>query len=300
MQSKITVSVCIPAYNEGKNIRNILRGLMHQRLQRVDITRIIVVCSGCTDDTIPIVERYKKKDSRIDLIVQPERNGKASAINAFLETANEEVVVIESADTVPFTDCIEKLCAPFIDNAELGMTGGAPIPINDPNTFLGYIIHSWWWFHRNIPRFGEIIAFRNMLPNISETTAVDEAYIQAILVKKGYSVVHIDTARVHNKGPEHIYDLIRQRRRIFNGHSRLYQEQNVKIDHMTKSSMYLLVFKYKIHSLKELVWLICGILIEIWSRMLGAYDSVFRKVNPYVWDTAKSTKNLRLEEDQLV
>ena len=22
--------------------------------------------------------------------------------------------------------------------------------------FLGFIIHTWWWFHRNIPRFGEI------------------------------------------------------------------------------------------------------------------------------------------------
>jgi len=26
------------------------------------------------------------------------------------------------------------------------MTGGAPIPVNDPHTFLGFIVHTWWWF----------------------------------------------------------------------------------------------------------------------------------------------------------
>ena len=60
-------------------------------------------------------------------------------------------------------DTIEKLCEPFLRDEKIGLTGGAPIPVNDPNTFLGYIIHAWWWFHRNIPRFGEIIAYRNIL-----------------------------------------------------------------------------------------------------------------------------------------
>lgn len=291
----LNVSICIPAYNEEKNISRVLRGLVDQNTQNINIARIVVVCSGCTDKTAHIVKKFANKHAHISLIEESSRNGKAAAINTFLKTATEPVIVIQSADTVPYPDCIEKLCTPFMKNRKIGMTGGAPIPVNDPNTFLGYIIHSWWWFHRNIPRFGEIIAYRNVLPEISATTAVDEAYIQAKLVKMGYDVVHIDEARVSNKGPATVSDLIKQRRRIFNGHSRLLAEEQVKIDHMTKSSLKLLLFEYKIKNLKELFWFSSGIMIEVYARLLGAYDSKIKNKNPFVWDTATTTKNLAIE-----
>ncbi len=165
--------------------------------------------------------------------------------------------------------------------------------MNDRNTFLGYIIHSWWWFHRNIPRFGEIIAYRNVLDTISETTAVDEAYIQAKIVQMNLKAVHVDTAVVHNKGAENITDLIKQRRRVFNGHSRLHQEENIKIGNMTKSSLRLLLFKYKINNLKELCWLFGGIGVETLARILGFYDMRVTKRNPFIWDTAHSTKHVK-------
>jgi biofilm PGA synthesis N-glycosyltransferase PgaC len=296
MKNLLPVSICIPAYNEEKNIERILHALLSQKTKRVEIKKIVVICSGCTDNTAVIAEGFQKNHPQVVVLCEAERNGKASAINTFLQIADEPVVVIESADTIPYEDCIEKLCAPFINNKKLGMTGGAPIPVNDPNTFLGYIIHSWWWFHRNIPRFGEIIAYRNVLPRISSKTAVDEAFIQAKLVKMGYDIVHVDEAKVSNKGPETVRDLIKQRRRIFNGHTRLWEQQQVKIDNMTRSSLKILLFEYKINSLKELVWFTGGIMIEIYARMLGKYDSKVKKINPFVWDTATTTKNLAVSE----
>lgn len=297
MKNTLPVSICIPAYNEDKNIHGLLVGLAKQITDEVTINKIVVVCSGCTDDTEKIARIFAESDPRVVVITEEKRNGKASAINTFLATVEDPVVVIQSADTVPYEDCIEKLCAPFITNPNLGMTGGAPIPMNDPKTFLGFIIHAWWWFHRNIPRFGEIIAFRSVINNISATTAVDEAYIQAQMIKKGMDVVHIDEARVHNKGPETVKDLIKQRRRIFNGHARLHKDQHIKINNMTKSSAHLLLFKFRLNSLKEAVWLVGGILIEIWARILGAWDSNVRNINPFIWDTANTTKNLDFNED---
>ncbi|MGI8419921.1 MAG: glycosyltransferase [Candidatus Levyibacteriota bacterium] len=291
-QKRLSVSICIPAYNEGKNIKKLLHALSMQVTKYVEIKKIIVVCSGCTDKTENCVKAFAKANKKIILITEKQRNGKASAINRFLKIAHEEIVVIESADTIPEKDTIEKLCIPFLKDKSIGMTGGAPIPVNDPNTFLGYIIHSWWWFHRNIPRFGEIIAYRNILPQISMKTAVDEAYIQAKLVKKGYKPVHIDEARVKNKGPETVADLIKQRRRIYNGHARLHAQEHVKIDNMTKSSVYLILYKYKIHNIKQLFWLIGGIGLELYARFLGFYDTVIKHKNPYIWDTAKTTKRL--------
>jgi hypothetical protein len=62
---------------------------------------------------------------------------------------------------------------------------------------------------------------------------------------------------------------------------------------MTKSSLKLLLFKYKIKNFKELTWLFGGILIEIYAQVLGWYDMKVSKKNPFIWDTAKSTKNLK-------
>jgi len=290
--SQVSVSICIPAYNEEKNIRKILSGLIHQKTDQVLINKIIVISSASTDNTDLIVSEYAKKDNRIILHRQKNREGKAAAINIFLKMVDDPIVVIESADTIPNEDTIENLCRPMIENPEIGMTGGAPIPVNDRNTFLGYVIHTWWWFHRNIPRFGEIIAYRNILDNISHTTAVDEAYIQAKIIQLNLKVVHIEKAIVYNKGAETVKDLIKQRRRVFNGHARLHKEENIKINNMTKSSLKLLLFKYQIHSLKELIWLFGGILVEMFAQCLGYYDMKISKRNPFIWDTAVSTKTL--------
>ncbi len=291
---KLSVSICIPAYNESKNIRNILNALQKQITQNIVINKIVVVSSGSTDNTDKIVTDYALKNPKISLIRQNDRKGKASAINAFLKTVDDEVVVIESADTIPVHNTIQKLCEPFLKNEKIGMTGGAPVPVNDPDTFLGYIIHAWWWFHRNIPRFGEIIAFRNIIPQIVETTAVDEAYIQAKMVRMGYGVIPVNDAVVKNKGAETISDLIKQRRRVMNGHARLLKNEGVKIDNMTKSSLALLLFKFKMRNLKEFSWLLGGIGIEIYARLLGFIDYHISRKNPYVWDMASSTKDVSL------
>ncbi len=295
-ENKLSISICVPAFNEEANIRNILEGLSHQKLFRVHINKIIVVSSGSTDKTAEIVEEFMKTNPRLSLINEENRNGKAAAINEFLSVVSDPVVVIQSSDTIPVEDTIELLCRPFLDDANIGMTGGAPIPLNDPNTCLGYIVHSWWWFHRNIPRFGEIVAFRNNIGMISAKTAVDEAYIQAKMIQGGYKVVHIDEAIVRNKGADNLGDLIKQRRRIFNGHSRLYQSEKIKIDNMTKSSLHLLLFKYKMKNLKEATWLLCGIGIEFYARILGAMDMYLSKKNPITWDIAKSTKKLKMKD----
>jgi len=291
---QLAVSICVPAYNEAHNIAKVLKALLKQKTNKILIKNIVVVSSGSTDKTDQITLEIQKTDPRIKLIRQATRQGKAVAINLFLKKFKESVVIIESADTIPDINAVEELCLPFLEHKNLGMTGGAPIPVNDKNTFTGHMVHTWWWFHRNIPRFGEIIAFRNVLPAISVTTAVDEAFIQAKLIQLGYRAMHIDTAIVRNKGPETVGDLLKQRRRIFNGHSRLYEEENIKIDNMTKSSLKLLL-EYKNPTFKHSCWFLGGILLEICARALGYYDSKIKKINPFVWDTAKSTKNLDTE-----
>src|SRR3989344_9122 len=299
MKNLLNISICVPACNEEKNIGKLLTALCGQKTEKIKINKIVVISSGSTDKTNEIVQAFCGKNQNIILVKEPERSGKASAINTFLKIIDDEIVVIESADTIPNIDTMEKLCIPFLNDEKIGMTGGAPFPVNDPNTFLGYIIHAWWWFHRNIPRFGEIIAFRNIIENIPKSSAVDEAYIQAVMIKKNYKVVHIDKAVVYNKGPETVADLIKQRRRIFNGHARLQKDELIKIDNMTKSSLRLMLFDYEMKNLKHLVWFLSGILIEVYARLLGTWDMSVKNYNPAVWDMADSTKDLSVKEEDI-
>jgi len=91
---KISIGICV--YNEGKNIGNLLESLMQQELKNHAITEIIVVSSGSTDNTEEIVKEFSKKDDRVKLIRQEKREGKASAVNVFLEKSKEEIVVSSS------------------------------------------------------------------------------------------------------------------------------------------------------------------------------------------------------------
>ena len=97
---KLKASIGICAYNEENNIGNLLRSIRTQELGRIEIAQVVVVSSACRDSTNTIVRAMRLQDPRIALIEQPQRNGKASAVNLFLRTASEGICILISADTV--------------------------------------------------------------------------------------------------------------------------------------------------------------------------------------------------------
>ena len=95
------VALGIMAYNEERNIARLLESVLQQSVQD-RIASIVVVASGCTDRTCEIVEQYARLDARISLIAEPNRSGKISAINKFLFTATQEILMVSSADLIYF------------------------------------------------------------------------------------------------------------------------------------------------------------------------------------------------------
>ncbi|MBV9124516.1 MAG: glycosyltransferase, partial [Planctomycetes bacterium] len=129
--------VGITAYNEEANIGRLLEALLAQKTTTVVIEEILVVASGCTDRTEAIVQEFADRDSRIRLLTQVRKEGKASAVNLLIRNTDCDVVVLESADTLPLPDTIEALVSPFAD-PKIGMVGGHPVPTNSPNQFMGF------------------------------------------------------------------------------------------------------------------------------------------------------------------
>jgi biofilm PGA synthesis N-glycosyltransferase PgaC len=178
----------IMAYNEEANIRLLLQALLVQKTEKVAIDEIVVVASGCTDGTEDIVKEYVAIDPRVRLLSQARKEGKASAVNLLLRNTECEVVVLESADTLPLENTIEALVSPMTD-PKVGMVGGRPVPVNSPKRFMGYGAHLVWELHHQMslrhPKMGEVIAFRNIFAQIPHDSAVDEASIEPLIIGQG-------------------------------------------------------------------------------------------------------------------
>jgi len=318
-KTALTCTIGLTAYNEEANIGKLLNKMLAQELERVCIAEILVVASGCTDRTVEIAQVCSRENPLVKVLVQEKREGKASAINLIIQEATTDIIVIESADTIPTGNTVEKLVGHFAD-PEIGMTGARPIPVNSMASFMGYCANFLWNMHHNLalrsPKLGEMIAFRKVFTAIDLHSAVDEASIEAEIIDKGLKIKYARYALVHNKGPETVSDFLKQRRRIACGHYRLHKQDDYATSTMS-SAFILLIFYAKIDwhlkQIKKLfrqkrywklfgflhahviraVWILGAILLEVLGRILGWIDYNLLDKNPFVWDIATTTKKLK-------
>src|SRR6266571_5286716 len=255
----IGCSIGIMAYNEEANIARTLQSVLEQTGPTVCIEEVIVVASGCTDRTVPIVSEMALKEPRIRLCVQKKREGKASAINLFLKKATSPVVVLIGADVIPEAFAIENLCVPFKD-----------------------------------PKLGEVISFRNVISGIPTDSAVDEISIQAMISQLGFQLIYTPDCVVYNKGPVTVRDFLKQRRRIYAGHLKVLQQQNYEASTMkvTPIARQLIACRhFALSTPRQIMWTIGAVALEGYARVQGYFD-YRRKREHHIWQAVASTKDL--------
>ena len=96
---KPKVTIIVPTYNEAKLIWKKLDNLAEQTYPK-NLTEIIVIDSASTDGTPEIVKKWIEQHPNINikLIQEPQRKGKAHALNHALQHATGEIVVITDVD----------------------------------------------------------------------------------------------------------------------------------------------------------------------------------------------------------
>lgn len=100
------ISVIVPCYNVAKWVGRCLDSLKNQTFQDLEV---ICIDDKSVDDTLAILKRYAKEDSRIKVIEQKENGGVARARNSGLDMASGEYIGFVDPDDYVEQDFYEKL-----------------------------------------------------------------------------------------------------------------------------------------------------------------------------------------------
>jgi cellulose synthase/poly-beta-1,6-N-acetylglucosamine synthase-like glycosyltransferase len=136
------------------------------------------------------------------------------------------------------------------------------------------------------PKFGELIAFRNLFRKI-ENTSVDEEYIAMLIKSQGLRNIYVPDSIIYNFGPRTISDFLKQKRRIYCGHLKLKKKNNYGVSTLDNFQVFGILLKEI--NLGNIFHVIFSILIVSYGRLLGAYD-YFTNKKHYIWEIAETTK----------
>jgi cellulose synthase/poly-beta-1,6-N-acetylglucosamine synthase-like glycosyltransferase len=242
---------------------------------------------------VEIVAEYAAQHERVKLIEQERREGKTSAINLFLHATSADICVLESGDTLPHEYAIEHLVRMFRD-PNVGMVGAQKMVVDTPEHIIGLLSHLRLRMEHElcleIPRLGEMIAFRKVFDQIPPDVAMDEAFVEAIVVRQGMQVRYAPDAIVYNTGPTTVGDFMRQRRRNHAGHLYLKHKYGYKVSSIENRRVARIAFK-ELWGIVRLVWVLFLLaFIEAASRVLGWYDFAIKRDRHVVWNMAWTQK----------
>jgi poly-beta-1,6-N-acetyl-D-glucosamine synthase len=246
MSMKLTIGVC--AYNEEKNLKKLLDDVLKQKGLPLD-TRILVVASGCTDNTAGIVREIMRRDSRVELIEEKTRTGKTNAINLVLARCNPGILVLVGADVRISQKSISEILREMSDES-IAVVGGLPIVGNYESGTVSKSAAIIWRVMRQAMIelgsrgelsfvMGELYSFRtDLVERIPPAVVNDDAYVATFARSKGFKVTHATRANFVLKVPTSIPDYIAQRRRVTFGHLQIKNQmgrfaniEGLAIDH---------------------------------------------------------------------
>ncbi len=286
------------AHNEERLIGACLDSILGQDFSCVDGVRVLVVSSGSTDGTDRIVREFGERDPRVELIVQDERRGKASAINEFLSRVPENALcALVSADVVlEGRDCMCKMVRRF-SAEEVGMVTSHPVPVNSTDTLMGRIVWVLWEMKHRVsliePKTGEVVLFRKVFDKMPEDVLVDEAYVEWEIMRRGLKIEYEPEAVVRNKGPETAGDFIKQRRRIYVGHKLLERRLGYRGSTFDLGLLFRIMFGIAKERPNYVPALIGALALEAWARVLGRLDLLLRRYDTHGrWEMVETSKSM--------
>lgn len=131
-----SVTVIVPAYNEGKLVWDTLLSIAasdfpEQKLQ------LLAIDDGSKDDTWYWMQEAKKRlGDRLTIFQQPENKGKRHALYRGFNMGTGEIFVTIDSDSIVKPDTLRNLVSPFITNEDCGAVAGNVQVLNNQQAML--------------------------------------------------------------------------------------------------------------------------------------------------------------------
>ena len=226
-------SIVIRAFNEGKHIGKLLKGIEQQTMRDFEV---ILVDSGSTDDTRTIAEGFGVKVVHID----PKEFTFGRSLNRGIEAATSEFVVMASAHVYPvYPDWLEQLLQPFED-AQVACAYGKQRG-NESNKYSEHQFFRQWFPDQSVAR--QSIPFCNnansairralweVHPYDEEVTGLEDLVWAKWAMSEGYFVSYAAAAEiihVHEEVPKQVYNRYRREAMTF---KQIYPEEKFGFGH---------------------------------------------------------------------
>lgn len=191
------ISLIIPAYNEG----NILDQKISNSLA-IDYPahrlNIILVTDGSTDESATVVRRYPS----IQLIHQPQRQGKYAAICHAMQQVETPIVVFTDANTLLNPECLKRMVPHYQDPAVGGVAGEKKIRMDAHHSAVGQAEGLYWHyesfmkkmdarFYTTVGAAGELFSIRTALFKADQKAwIIDDFMIAMQVCLQGYRMAY--------------------------------------------------------------------------------------------------------------
>ncbi|MCP9332601.1 glycosyltransferase [Lentilactobacillus hilgardii] len=227
------VSVLIPAHNEADTLENVVTSVADMTYLKIEL---ILINDGSQDATLSVmrrlVQKYKQQFPVKIVDVQPNK-GKANALNQGAQIAHGKFLLCLDADCYVDRHVLEPMLAQFYNNPRVGAVGGKPI-VRNRTSILGRLELLEYVGVIDIIKRGQafvtghittvsgvVVAYRKeALADVGwwNTDAITEDIdVTWRLYHHQWQVVYCPQSVAWMLVPEHIKDLIHQRRRWARG-----------------------------------------------------------------------------------
>jgi hyaluronan synthase len=132
-----SLTVVIPAYNEGKMVKMALHSVAQADYPK-DLLEIICVDDGSTDDTWDYIDEARRRfPCLIKTIRFPTNRGKKAALYAGFKNGRGEVLATVDSDSVIEHEALRHLVAPLQEDDSIGAVAGNVKVYNRHQSFMG-------------------------------------------------------------------------------------------------------------------------------------------------------------------
>lgn len=131
-----TVTVIVPAYNEGKQVWATLKSLAVSDYPAHKI-QLLAIDDGSKDDTWTWMQEAKKElGDRVSICQQPKNMGKRHALYRGFNEGTGEIFVTVDSDSIVDRDTLRNLVSPFIVDENCGAVAGNIRVLNNKKEIL--------------------------------------------------------------------------------------------------------------------------------------------------------------------